>query len=274
MLEKYSVTHNDENNYNINFSKKRLTGIHMHIHDYYELELVLSGKGRTTINGNEFKAKKGSVFLLTPSDVHNYTADEELFIACLSFTPDLIEYSLFLEMLYPMKCVAGTVSNEKLETLVFYCEQLSRVTKSSVKFADKYISLLLTCVLIELDNIETENMINTEMLPYSYSPVLKAIWYINSNFKKDITLDDVANYVGITSSSLGKKFTKYCNISYKEYLINIRLQYAKSLIIHTNETLTNIAYYSGFNSLSYFQKVFSNKYGISPNSIRKKGISQ
>lgn len=262
----------DNHSCNINYSERTTTDTPLHLHDFYELELVLDGSGSTTINGVDYAASKGVVFLITPSDVHCYKSSEGLKIANLSFTPDAIEYSILLEILYPMRYIVGKSNDEHLNSLTFYCKQASQISKSNSQFADKYVSLLLTCLLIELNNMENKSLekYDDKMSQINCLPVQQALWFINSHFKEDITLEILSQHIGIPPSSLGKKFSRYYGINFKEYLINTRLQYAKSLIMNTNESLTEIAYYSGFNSLSYFHKTFINKFGYSPKSLRKR----
>ena len=48
----------------------------MHWHEFYELEVVLSGQGRCILNGNTFEMKRGSISFLTPIDFHSVTTIE------------------------------------------------------------------------------------------------------------------------------------------------------------------------------------------------------
>lgn len=270
MLKKY-IFINDNHKYNINYSERMTTSVPLHLHDFYELELVLSGSGITTINGHKYDISKGSVFLITPADVHSYQSTAGLKIVNLSFTPDAVEYSILLEMLYPMQYIIAKTNDDHLASLAFYCKQVYEITKDDKQFAAKYVSMLITCLLIELNNIDNLSVMKSDekLSEIGCLPVQRALWFINSHFKEDITLDTLSDNIGIPASSLGKKFSRYYGINFKEYLINTRLQYARSLIINTNESLTEIAYYSGFNSLSYFHKTFINKYGYSPKSLRQ-----
>ena len=62
---------------NITCKKHSFTEKTAHWHTYYELELVVRGSGRHIINGVEYPFRAGDVFLLTPSDFHEFSLDEE-----------------------------------------------------------------------------------------------------------------------------------------------------------------------------------------------------
>jgi len=59
-------------------------------------------------------------------------------------------------------------------------------------------------------------------------------------------------------------------VGYTEYLRNIRLKYAVSLLNHGIESVKNIAFLSGFSDPLYFSNVFKKAFGMSPKDYRKK----
>ncbi|HFC29819.1 MAG TPA: AraC family transcriptional regulator, partial [Oceanospirillales bacterium] len=67
--------------------------------------------------------------------------------------------------------------------------------------------------------------------------------------------------------ALYRKVKKELNISPSNYIQKIRLEIAKQLLDKKSITVSEIAYASGFESLSYFSKSFKNKYGHKPSSI-------
>jgi AraC-like DNA-binding protein len=61
------------------------------------------------------------------------------------------------------------------------------------------------------------------------------------------------------------------DINVSDYINNIRLEHAKSMLLNPELTISEVAYKSGFSSPNYFSTVFKNKYGLSPNAFRKSG---
>ena len=57
-------------------------------------------------------------------------------------------------------------------------------------------------------------------------------------------------------------------MGFKEFLVDLRLKHACQLLVYSNEAITDIAYYCGFNSTSYFLTVFKKRYKMSPLKYR------
>ena len=68
---------------------------------------------------------------------------------------------------------------------------------------------------------------------------------------------------------LARSLKQYFDVTPSEYINELRLNYASNLLIHTNTPVLKICYDSGFQSPSYFYKVFNKKYEMSPNEFRK-----
>ena len=273
MISKFNLE-NNINKYYIKSTVRNVDSSSFHGHDFFELEICLSGSGNTVINNNKYSVYRGSVFLITPADIHNYIDGRNLKILNLTFTPDAIEYSSFIELLYPMKYVAGHVDDATLNIFEMYINKMfsesNEIAGQKKQFTKKYISLLLSCILIELYRINTnDSEILEEKIPPSLH-IQKAIYFIRSHFKENITQKDVADNCDISISTLNRKLTEYLGMGFKKYLVNLRLEYARQLILQTEEQITNIALFSGFNSLSYFQRAFTKKFNMTPTAYRKK----
>ena len=96
----------------------------------------------------------------------------------------------------------------------------------------------------------------------------KAISYIHRNFTKDLSQTEVAEQAGLSVNYFSTTFKNQMQCSYSEYLLNLKLNYARNLIV--SERLTNIhtvASQVGFSSTSYFIKVFKKKFGVTPKKI-------
>ena len=79
-------------------------------------------------------------------------------------------------------------------------------------------------------------------------------------------VNSMAEELGLERSALFRKVKKELNISPSKYIQQIRLEIAKELLVNDNLSVSEVAYSSGFESLSYFSKQFKNKYGYSPSS--------
>lgn len=93
--------------------------------------------------------------------------------------------------------------------------------------------------------------------------------YIYKNYTQNISLNDIAESGNICRSKCCKLFKKYLNQTPIDFLNTYRLEISKSLLINSNLNITEIALNSGFNHLSYFSKLFYQKYNFTPKEYRK-----
>ncbi len=102
-----------------------------------------------------------------------------------------------------------------------------------------------------------------------YDKVLKSINYINSNFKEKISIENLSKLSGYSEFHFIRVFEKCTNKTPTEYINNCRLKHAKKLLVETDDNMESIAEKCGFNSYSYFSKIFKNNFSLSPNTYRK-----
>lgn len=88
--------------------------------------------------------------------------------------------------------------------------------------------------------------------------------YIEKNFSEDITLNQLAEFVGFSPFYLSKTFKRIEGISYKDYFIRVRMEKAKSIMRENKKTIQEIAYEVGYSDPNYFSKAFKKYAGISP----------
>ncbi len=113
----------------------------------------------------------------------------------------------------------------------------------------------------------TESMFH--IMPSKNNKVIRrAIQYIAKNFSENIALEDVANEVHLNSSYLSSIFKEITGSSFTEYLNLVRVEESKRLLANTNYSIIDIAVATGFNSQSYFSKVFRKYTGLSPGQYR------
>jgi two-component system response regulator YesN len=98
--------------------------------------------------------------------------------------------------------------------------------------------------------------------------------YMAAHFHTDISLQDIADHIGVTPAYFSMLFKKNFDMNFVEYLTWIRLEKAKGLLLDTGLNIDDIAHESGFNDSKYFFKVFKRHEGITPTEYRKVHISE
>ena len=92
---------------------------------------------------------------------------------------------------------------------------------------------------------------------------------IRDNLDNNLTIQDVAQRLGVSYSSLRKLFKEFTGVSPALYQQDLRLQRAKELLSTTNLSIKEIAFSLHFDSADYFSTKFKHKTGVSPGQFRK-----
>jgi AraC-like DNA-binding protein len=92
----------------------------------------------------------------------------------------------------------------------------------------------------------------------------KMLTYIYENYAEHVTLEDIAKVADISRSEAGRCFHTYMGCSPIDALIQYRLQIAHRLLRERTQTLQQISYACGFNSVNYFSRQFKKRYGYAP----------
>ncbi|MBO6240938.1 MAG: helix-turn-helix domain-containing protein [Butyrivibrio sp.] len=97
-----------------------------------------------------------------------------------------------------------------------------------------------------------------------------ALNYINDNFHKDISLDDVSRVVNISPYYFSKIFKEENGLNFIEYLTNIRIDKAKKLLEDTDLSIKEICISCGYTDPNYFSRSFKKNVGVTPTEYKDK----
>lgn len=107
-------------------------------------------------------------------------------------------------------------------------------------------------------------------IPEDLSQAVKiAADYAARHYREAVGLGDAAEAAGVNSTYLSYLFSQEMGIGFANYLLNLRMEYAKKLLRETNLKMWQVAEESGFNDYHYFSKVFKKAEGMSPAQYRK-----
>lgn len=94
--------------------------------------------------------------------------------------------------------------------------------------------------------------------------------FIQDNYRKPLTVGQIANYFGYNKAYLSHLFSQEVKLTLTQYIMSIRLEAARQELLTTTKTLKEIAYQCGFSDEKYFSRVFASKYQRAPREYRKK----
>lgn len=101
-----------------------------------------------------------------------------------------------------------------------------------------------------------------------------AVQYLDSHFNLPLTLSQVAEVSGMSVSSFSRHFKKKTGMTFVDYLNRLRVSNARRLLIEEQNSLIDVANSCGFDSQTYFNKIFKKFVGVTPRQYRKSMDSQ
>lgn len=237
-----------------------------HIHDYFEIEIVVSGKGKQFLNGIPVNLERGSAHILSTTDVHDLTVLEPLDICKIMVHPEQGDEKITREILNNLGIVK--FNEKELSEVILLTEMLIDEESASEKDSMSMIHQLLRCIIIKFSRQEN---LSTRINPNPQNKYIKdAINYIMLNYINDISSADIAEYLNINAAYFSTMFRKFMNFTVTEYITNLRLRRAETMLSMGIYSVSEVCYACGFNSVSNFYRVFKLKYGIAPSELKRK----
>ncbi len=246
-----------------------------HIHPYYEIFYLINGDCTFFINHNIYKLNRGDLVIVPAGEIHKSTYPEsgysERFI--VSFRENNLGWlnEILGEEIVKQSLNMGIISipdkrrdyvESLMHKMLFESEGQDILSPAFIKTG--LIELLLFIIRCQryeenvIKEIDVDNQLMQEIATYIYD-----------NYDKKISLDDMSRKFHISRSYLSKKFKTITGFGFKEYLINVRIKNACTLLLETNKSITDIAFECGFNDSNYFGDAFRHVKGVSPNKYRK-----
>lgn len=247
----------------ISFTTRRVERpVTLHFHDFYELEIVLSGTGRQNLNGSEYALTPGTVYFLTPIDFHQVTPEDGLTVQNLIFEESLISPGIQLALMKRRGDLIFT-DPEKAEYLAGLTARLENQQEDG--FAPVARRALVELLLIELLRQEAQGP-----SPSLSDPMQAALSYLFCHFREEISLQTLAALCNYTPSYFSALFRKTCGMGYLEFLERLRVNYARQLLASSTDSITQVGEKCGFSSQASFFRVFRRETGVSPGEYRRR----
>lgn len=230
------------------------------IRQHYLVHYVTRGKGRLWMNDTCYVIEKDTMFLIRPGITCVYQADKD----------DPWEYCWICIDGYDVENMLNNSGFDKVN-LLFFDKSNGEVRDAMLNFIfyfSKYKNNEYM-LLSRLYNIFGHMKIQMKKQQAKSIHVERAIDYIYENYSKNISVTDIAEYLGIDRTYLYRLFKEEYNMSPQKYLLNFRLKAAMNKLEGGNMSIAEIAYSCGFNDASAFCHQFKKVYKDTPLNYRR-----
>ncbi|HPH46664.1 MAG TPA: AraC family transcriptional regulator [Chryseolinea sp.] len=246
-----------------------------HYHPEYELTLITKGKGKRLVGDSNESFTTGDLVLLGPGLPHTWSSDvvkkKIVSAVVIQFPEEFIgnflhlngfekigkllstsSHGLFFpdanELIPQIEMLPESTGVEKVTSLLSILQQLT--SQKVVKLSSEYFNAV--------KSEETEKRIN------------KVCQYIQKNSTRILDLESIASLIHLSPSAFCKFFKRATGKTYSDYVNDIRIGNACHSLIESDKAISEVAFETGFESLTYFNRVFLKKKGITPKQYRNK----
>ena len=253
-----------------------------HCHDFVELVVIMKGRGRFYINGQEYQVKEGNVILLNPGTWH-YSLPEQGTArgqteCYMAFTD--VEYKNcpkgFLPMFHDYQMIVELP--EALKKDMFYlCNAIAREANSCATgryFMMKAYLIQVLCLLERFQEQERkmdkaqmkERVSGCEFKSINKKYVVQRIMdYMENHYQEKISLDRIAANMYLSSYYISKIFKSETGDTPINFLISLRMKKARELLDEAQDaSIQEVAAAVGYEDAYHFSKLFKKYFGLSP----------
>lgn len=251
----------------------------IHSHKNFELNYITSGTGRRIIGDNISGFESGDLVLMGPNlphcwEVLDWEKGEDPTCIVTHFSENIINSDFF--------------NMPELEEVVDLLKQANRGIRFKVK-NDKEIRQILeemsVCEGLEyyigllrvfnyLLKVEERDKLSnpidqSSVFSKNIEKINKVYEYVFQNIQEGIKLEEASAVLNMAPSSFCRFFKKKTNLTFMEYVKNVRVGIAAKLLAETDKQITHICFESGYNNLANFNHYFKATMGKTPSNYRK-----
>lgn len=234
------------------------------VRDHYLIHFIITGKGTYHYNNQSYELKAHDIFLISPGDVTFYEADQDdpWHYVWVGFNGIKATNYLDLIGLSRNKPIYHAKNPEYLESCLHRIFESSKLIRGGEVRMLGNLYLFLSMLIEET---EPQTITNT-----NESYINMAVEYIEMNYARPATIQEVANHIGLNRSYFSDIFRKNVGISPQQFIIKYRINKACELLRqHPDISIGHIARSTGYTDQLAFSKIFKKEKGITPSELRK-----
>ncbi len=248
-----------------------------HFHSFYEMCIFLDDEASHLINGVLYDMRCGDIVCLRPGLLHKTVYPQgdpkKRLIIQFSLPPMFYQLDRCMKSIYSIfdEDVPIFRFEDRYKKAIF--EKLNDIFHIS-GMVDDLTTLKINNRFLEfLGLIYTYREKNIYSNEADFDPITGKIYkiteYIHNHYTEELSLDMLASEFYISNYYLSHQFKRVTGFNITQYIQMTRVRNAQSMLVSTDEPITEIAFACGFFSFSQFNRVFHKFIGSSPSAYRK-----
>lgn len=253
-------------NRNAEIALERKKAIHVppHLHESIEMIFVTEGCVELGVGQELFHLEKGDFGIVFPNIIHHYQVFGTGRNRAIYLFAKPTLFTSYVEDLQNRCPKVPVIKKENLSSDIEYViNQFVKQEEYNGSLAKAYMQIILVHVFTDMEIISKES-VGTDDIIYN------AVEYVAKNFRNEITLEKMAYDLCVSKYVLSRMFAKTFHSNFSKYVNGIRLNYAQAILQDSKEAITRIALDCGFESQRTFNRVFKERYKMTPREFRNK----
>jgi len=262
--------------------------VSLHAHTFYEINIVVAGRGIHHIFNTNFPVARGNMFIIPQNTPHSYHNDDNLTVRHI-----LIADGFFAKYQKELEALSGFSTLFKVQSFLPDFTSLLKLDEAQFKTVDGFWRILELnsldddrpdtrsdeiCILSNSLVLSIISFLCKEYLVSEQSPVAsvsdqhlsisKSIEYITNHYDDKISTTHLAALCNMSESSFLRSFKSLIHSTPMDYLISQRIAHAKILLKTGDDSMATIAQNTGFFDSAHFTKTFKRITGMTPLAYR------
>lgn len=251
----------------------------LHFHEEFELNFVRNAAGAKRVVGDHIEEIDDlELVLVGPNLQHawfnHHCKSKEIHEITIQFHKDLFDDKLlrrnqlsFIKNMFD-KSVRGILfPKETIQSLAPRILELNQ--KHGFDSVLELISILHDLSISRNLRILSDSAFTNDQFTYNSRRIERTFDYMNKNFDKTISLNEVAKLANMSDVSFSRFFRQRTGNTFVDSLTEIRLGHASRILIESTNSIAEVAYNCGFNNISNFNRIFKKKKGCTPRDFRE-----
>lgn len=251
-----------------------------HFHTHCEIMYVLDGEVKVTVDGVDYVAKRDDAIFIAPHQIHSYTSSHlisiyVIFVELSAFN----DYAERMNDSVPASPIVHMDFPEEIEicrNVLGYMWQLygspnalsgKNYHRDYAPAADRVLtsrSMAKAAIAVFMDHIEWKK--KQTATPDIMRRILE---YCSEHYKTDISIQSVADALGVNTHTVTRIFTASFHCNFRKFINSLRIDEAAYKLVSTTDSITQIAFSTGFDTLRTFNRAFLADRGLTPSEYRR-----
>ncbi len=240
------------------------THVPPHLHEAMEIVYVTEGTVELGVGQELYHMDTGDFAIVFPNVIHHYQVFGEGVNKAMYLFAEPTLFPPYVDGLQKYSPHSPVICKENVHPdIVNAMIRLADLKEYNDMLVQAYVQIILAHVFSEMKMVPKNSVGGNDI-------IYDAVEYVAKNFREEICLDKMACDLGVSKYVLSRMFSKTFHCNFSQYVNGVRLNYVTSVLENTQESITNICLECGFESQRTFNRVFKERYKMTPREYRNR----